>query len=194
MATRTKLGIGFAAVAAGLVVTFAGAFFVHTALAPQFNELGEELYAWSPRGWVPATIGQMVSLGGVLLAMAGLTLALLYERPMTWARASLGAALFTGLMLIVFGVIPNEFLTVTQATLEWTPQKTAVTIPPALVLGNDVAISYAALKDILLQGWIVTMFIGIPVFMWWWQGREQRKDAPKPQPVSAYGRPIKVED
>jgi len=192
--TRTKLGVGFAAVAVGIAGALAGAFFVHTSLSPEFTELGEELYAWSPRGWVPATVGQLMSLGGVLLAMGGLTLALVYDRPMTWARASLGASLYVGLMMIIFGVIPNEFLTLTQATLEWTPQKIVVTFPPWMVLGNDVSVSFAALKDIVLQGWVFTMLIAVPVFMWWWQGREQRKDVPRPQPVSAFGRPIRVED
>jgi hypothetical protein len=155
--------------------------------------VGRELYSWAPRGWIATTIAQSVSLGGVLLAMGGLTLAFLWQRRLTWARAALGAVLFVGLLTIIFGIIPNQFLTLTQSTLEWTPQRIFLTIPPFLVLGNEVAISYAALKDILLQGFVGTMLIGIPVFMYKWQERAKRADQPRPQLVSDYGRPLRVE-
>jgi len=187
-----KLGLGLVAVVVGIIVAIAAAAFVHAADAEPLNELGEEIYTWAPRGWIPATIGQLVSLGGVLLAMGGITLAFIYDRPMTWARAALGATLFVGLMTILFGVVPNQYLTITQADLEWTPQKIFVTIPPWLVLSNEISVSFEALKDMLLQGYMITMLIGVPVFIWWWQGHQQRKDEPKPPPVSAYGRPMEV--
>ncbi len=189
-----KLGLGLGAVVVGLIVAVAAAGFVHAAESEIVNELGNEMYTWAPRGWVWVLLGQVVSIGGVLLAMAGLTLAFVFDRPMTWARASIGAALFVGLMLIIFGLIPNQFLTLTQSTLEWTPQKTFVAVPQWLALNNELSVSYAALKDILLQGFVATMLIGIPVFMWWWQGYQKRRDEPKPQPVSSYGRPMRVED
>jgi hypothetical protein len=176
-----------------MILSLLAAFVVHATEAPEFDALGQELYPWAPRGWIPVTIAQSVSLGGVLIAMAGLTLAFLWKRRLTWARAALGASLFVGLLTVIFGIIPNQFLTLTQSTLEWTPQRVFVTIPPFLVFGNDVSISYAALKDILLQGFVGTMLIAIPVFMYQWQERAKRADQPKPQPISDFGRPIRVE-
>lgn len=82
----------------------------------------------------------------------------------------------------------------TQSTLEWTPQKVFVVLPSGLVLNNEVAISYAALKDMISGGYSLGAFIGVAVFMWWWQGRQKRADEPKPTPVSAYGRPMRVGD
>lgn len=193
MSDRTKLLLGLAAVVVGITVSLLAAFVVHATEAPEFDALGQELYPWAPRGWIAVTIAQSVSLGGVLIAMAGLTLAFLWERRLTWARAALGAALFVGLLAIIFGIIPNQFLTLTTSTLEWTPTRIFVTIPPFLVFGNDVSISYAALRDILLQGFVGTMLIGIPVFMYQWQERAKRADQPKPPRVSDYGRPIRVE-
>lgn len=194
MSERSRLVIGLAATAVGLLVAAVAAWGVHAAQADLVNDVGEEIYTLIPRGWQVATVLQAISLGGGLMAIAGLTFALLYDRPMTWARAALGATLFAALMLIIFGIIPNEFLTVTQSTLEWTPQKVFVVLPSGLVLNNEVAISYAALKDMISGGYSLGAFIGVAVFMWWWQGRQQRADEPKPTPVSAYGRPMRVGD
>lgn len=188
--------LGIASIAFGSVVTIAGAVAAHYTALPEVNEFGIEDWSWIPRelfgtAWVLPLIAQIVSLTGGLIILAGITLGFLYEREMTWARASLGAAVFTTLMMIVFGIVPNEFLTLTQSTLAWTPQKIALTLPAWLTLNNEVSISYAALKDAILQGWVVTALIGVPVAMYWWQGREARADkAPPPEPVSTYGRPL----
>ena len=117
--------------------------------------------------------------------------AFVWKRPMTWAVAMIGAMLFTSLMFILFAIIPNEFLTITQATLEWTSQKIFVTIPGVLVLNNEVAISYAALKDMLAAGYVTTLLIGIPVVMYKWQEYTKKPPAAKPAPVSDYGRPLR---
>ena len=65
----------------------------------------------------------------------------------------------------MFAIIPNQMLTLFQATLEWTPQKILVTIPPALVLGNEVAISYATLQQMIVGGYPVVMLILIATVM-----------------------------
>ncbi len=186
--------IGLAITALGVLVASAGAFVVHGAEAPDVNELGQRIYDWVPRGWQTATGGQLVSLGGVLLAMAGLTYALVYDRPLTWARATIGATLFASLMLILFGIVPNQWLTLTQATLEWTPQKTFIVLPSALVLNNDVSISYSALKDAVAGGYSAVVLIAIAVIMVKWQDHQKRAKEPKPQPVSEYGRPMRAEN
>ena len=142
---RKQLIAGLGLVVLGIVVAIAGSFLVHTSEADEFNEFGQEIYAAFPRGWVPATIAQSIALGGVMMSMAGVLIAFVWGKTLTWARAMIGALLFTGLMFIIFAIIPNQMLTLFQATLEWTPQKIFVTIPPALVLGNDISISYAAI-------------------------------------------------
>jgi hypothetical protein len=124
--------------------------------------------------------------------MAGLAVAALYDRPMTWARAAIGAGLFTGLMMILFGVIPNQWLTLTQAELEWSSQRVFVALPSAITLGSDISISYDALKDMVLQGYVLFALIGTAVVMVQWQDRaKKRAEAPPPpEPVSVYGRPL----
>jgi len=141
------------------------------------------------------TLAQLVALGGVLISMAGATYGFIWQRPLTWARAMLGALLFAGLMFILFAIIPNEFLTLTQATLEWTPQKTFLVVPPILVLNNEVSISLAVVKDMISAGYATTLLILIPVIMYKWQEREKKnQDVVKPEPVSRYGRPLRADN
>jgi len=183
--------IGIAAIVVGIVTSVVGALWAHFTGLDLENSLGAEIYPAIPRGWQWQLIGQAVSLGGGLLVLGGATLAFLYKREMTWARAALGASLFTALMIILFGVIPNQWLTLTQATLEWTPQKVVVTLPPWLTLNNEVSISYAALKDAISGGYVVTVLGAIAVAMYQWQERSKRAaSGPPPQRVSSYGRPL----
>lgn len=192
MDQRKQLIAGMGLVVVGIVVAIAASFLVHTAEADTFNDLGEEIWIGFPRGWIPATIAQTIALGGVLMVMGGVALAFLYQRELTWARAMLGAVLFAALMFVIFAIIPNQMLTLFQTTLEWTPQRTFLTIPPWLVLNNEVAISYAALKDMIVAGYVTTMLIVIPVVMYQWQERSKRAADTKPEPVSRYGRPLRT--
>ena len=91
----------------GAIALALGVTIAHFTAIDALDELGRETYPLVPRGWQYTTVGQIIALGGVLLMMAGLAVAVLYNRPMNWARAAVGAGLFTGLMMILFGVIPN---------------------------------------------------------------------------------------
>lgn len=193
MNERTRRIAGIGAVLIGLVTTLAASAVVHMAEAPEFDELGRELYPLVPRSWVLATVAQSVALGGVLLAMAGLTFGFIYRRKLTWARAMLGALLFAGLMTILFAIVPNQMLTLFQATLDWTPSRIFLTVPAVLVMNNEVEISYATLKDALVAGYVTTLVIIVPVVMYQMQERAKRAEQPKPTPVSSYGRPMRVD-
>jgi len=102
--------VGVAAMVIGVFLALIAALWAHFTGLSEFDDVGREIYPNIPRGWVWVLIAQILSLGGVLIAMAGTTLAFLYEKKMTWARASIGAGLFTALMIILFGIIPNEWL------------------------------------------------------------------------------------
>ena len=184
------VGVGF--IVLGFIVMLVASVAVHMAQAPEFDAFGQEVFPGFPRGWQVVLISQMVAIGGVLLSMAGATYAFIWQRPVTWALAMFGSLLFAGLMFILFAIIPNEFLTLTQATLEWTPQKILVTIPSAVVWNNEISISYAALKDMIAAGYVTTLLIGIPVIMVKWQEHAKKEPVEKPAPVSDYGRPLRV--
>lgn len=188
---------GNVALAAGILLAVAGGLWAHFAGLPELDDVGRELYPHIPRGgqgWESALVGQLVSLGGVLLAMGGITLAYLYEKPMTWARASIGAGLFTALMLILLGVVPNEWLTYTQSVWNWTDQKIWLEIPQALVGGNELNISAAAVKDFIAGGYYVAVIVAVAVAMIRWQKRDEiraAKEKTDSEKVSAFGRPLR---
>lgn len=177
----------------GLVTALAFSWLVHATEAAVTNELGQEIYRYIPRGWFWTTAAQFIAVNGVVIMIAGATVAFVWGRPLTWARAAFGAFLFTALMVIVFGVIPNQMLTLFQGPLAWTKQKIFFTVPPALVLNNDLSISYETLKDMLVAGFYTTNFVVVAVVMVLWQNHQRKKGEPKPQKISEYGRPLRVE-
>lgn len=191
MTDRTKLAIGITAIVAGISVALIASLFVHAAQAPTTDLVGNELYPIVPRGWVPAIVGQLVAIGGVFLILGGATLAFVYDRPFTWARAAIGAWLFVAMVLVVFAVIPNQWVALTQASLEWTPQKILITIPPALVLGNDLSVSYATFSQMIIGAYPVVMLGLIATTMVVWQNRKKAVSEAKPTPVSSFGRPMR---
>ena len=204
-ATKRYLRVGALLMIAGTLLAVVGAVAVYLIGQPEQNSFGVEQYPAIPRGWVPNLIAQIISLTGFLIVLAGITLAFLYKREMTWARATIGAFVFTALMMILFGVIPNEFLTLTQATLDWSGLKTVlgacsetdspICIPEFLTLGNPVSISAAAVKDIIGQGYILTVTAAIVITMIKWQGYQKKLAEEGPvEEFSKYGRPVtKVE-
>ena len=191
MTDRQKLAAGLTAIAIGIITVIAASLFVHAAESPTTDIVGNELWPLVPRGWVPATIGQLVAIGGVFLILGGATLGFVFDRPLTWARAAIGAGLFTAMALVIFAVIPNQWVTLTQASLEWTPQKTFVTIPPALVLGNEMSISYSTLQQMIVGAYPVAMLILIAGTMVVWQKQTRKVKKDKPTPISSYGRPMR---
>jgi hypothetical protein len=183
--------IGVGLVGAGLVAVIVGALVAHFTSLPDRNAFDVEIYPAIPRGWLWTLVGQIVSVSGGLMFIAGAALGFLYKRELTWARAAVGAALFTATMIILFGIVPNQWLTLTQAVWEWTPQKIILTIPKPLALNNEVRVSAAVLKDAIAGGYAVVVTGAIAVTMYQWQERAKRVEtAPPPAPVSSYGRPI----
>ncbi len=192
---------GITALAVGLVLALAGALWAHFAGLSEFDDVGRKIYTHIPRGWGYVLIGQLVSLFGVLIAMGGIALAFLYDKPMTWARAAIGAFLFTGLMMILFGIVPNEWLTYTQAEWEWTGRKLWIQIPSSLIGGNEVNISAAAFKDIIAGTYTVVVTAAVAAAMIAYQKRDEiqaartkRRQAEEDEATSAYGRPLRKAD
>lgn len=187
--TRTRLGI--TAIVAGAVLFTAGVIAAHFTGLPEQNNLGVAIHPDIPRGWQWVIGSEIVALIGSQILMAGIAVAFLWMRPMTWARATVGAWLVTLEMLILFGIVPNEWLNLTQGTFEWTSQKIAFEIPSWLVLNNEVAVSFGAIKDAVSGGYSAGMLGLVAVVVYQWQERSKRaRTEAKPQPVSTYGRPV----
>jgi hypothetical protein len=194
---RKRLGV--AGIVTGSVLLVFGVFAAHFTGLPETDSLGRELYPRIPRClgfegeacWVIPTSMQLLALIGSQLVFAGIAVGWILGKPLTWARATAGALLFTVEMLILFGVVPNEWLALTQGTWEWTNQKIAFTIPSWLVLNNEVSISYGVIKDVVSGGYSAVMLGIVAVTIYQLQERPKRKAAQaKSEKVSSFGRPL----
>lgn len=191
MSEKNRVRLGVLAVVVGSVTILAGSFFAHFTGLPEVNDVGVEIYPAVPRGWYLVIVGQIVAIIGAHLVIAGIVIGYLWDRPMTWARASVGATLFALEAMILFGLIPNEWLTLTQSTFEWTPQRIAFDIPRVLVLNNEVGISYAAIKDIVSGTYSALALGAVAGAMIFWQERQKKlASGPPPEKISEYGRPM----
>jgi hypothetical protein len=123
--------------------------------------------------------------------LLGAMMAFVIGRKMTWSRATFLAFLVWIELVLIFGIVPSEWLNLSQTDLDWSPQKIFVTLPPWLVLGNEVSISFAALKDIISGGYHAAVLGAAIVFAYKIQDfGKPRQAAQKPTPISPYGRPL----
>ena len=95
------------------------------------------------------------SLGATTIALIGACLLWVLNQKMTWARATVAGMIAWLALVFYFGMVPSEWLNYAQTDLDWSSQRVAVTIPPALVLGNNVELSWAALKDSISMGYAI---------------------------------------
>lgn len=206
MTDAQRQRIGVIGLVVGTVLFFVGVFAAHFTALPVFNAVGQELYPSIPRClpfepfqsgplsstgcWMIPTFAQLVAFIGSQIALGAIVFGWIWKRELTWALATVAAFIFTIEMLILLGIVPNEFLALAQGTLDWNTQRVMITIPRWLVLNNDVALSYGAAKDIIAAGYSTTVVIGIAVAAYRFQERAKRGDVPKPTVVSNYGRPV----
>jgi hypothetical protein len=89
-------------------------------------------------------------------------------------------------------MVPSEWLSYAQTELDWSPQKIALVVPPILVLGNTVEISYAVIKDSISMGYHLVMLAAAAIFTLQVQkiNKGRPESAQKPEKKSPYGRPL----
>ena len=194
MTDQKRVLIGAGGLAAGLVVFAVGITIAHFTNLPEFDAQGNEVLPSIPRGWQLYTLGQLIAVGGSQVMIGAAVYGWLWERPLTWVRATVGALLGWIQLVLYFGIIPSEMLNLAQGPLEWT-SRTAFTIPKFLVLNNEVAISYSTLKDAIVAGYYTNAFIALVVGVYLAQEWiKKRRDAPAVTTVSEYGRPLQKVD
>ncbi len=149
-------------------------------------------FNWVPRGHFFKAIGYLGAFGASQMLLGGALFVWVLNQKMTWARAAFAAFLTWIELVVIFAIVPSEWLSFAQTDLNWSTQRVAVTVPPWLVLGNHVDISYGALKDAISGGYHVVMLGAGAVFGL--EVQKMRKGRPasaeKPQPRSPYGRPL----
>jgi len=198
---QRRFKIGVAGFGAGLALLVFGILVAHFTGLSETNNVGQEIYPHIPRClpfesagscWIIPTTGQLIGLLGSQILMGAILYGWILGKPLTWATATVAAAIFTLEMLILFGVVPNQWLSLTQGTFEWTSQKVAFTLPSWLMLGNEVGISYAVIKDLVAGGYSAGLLGAVAVGTYQVQERAKRRgSAPVPPPrLSSFGRTI----
>lgn len=194
---RTRYG--WAMILAGFVAVALGVMIVHYAQFPEthfVNGIEEPIvlgeFNWMPRGWFPKAIGYLFSFAGSQLMLGGAAIAYVLGRPSTWARAAFASFLVWMELVMLFGIVPSEWLNLSQTDLDWSTQRIALTLPSWLVLGNQVDISWAVIKDSISMGYNLTILVAAAIFAYKIQDMEGDRpaDADKATATSPYGRPL----
>ena len=118
--------------------------------------------------------------------------------PVTWGEAFVAATFVFGLMLLGYGVVPNEWLQWADNRLIWRSDKILLAVSSKGVKFGDAAanfggsgrilVSYQSLRDIIAAGIYIAM-LGAQVALWaMWQKRG--KKASTELATSDFGRPL----
>ncbi len=183
----------------GTLILAAGIIWLHFSSLPLTTVVDGETvpvvvnyFNWIPRGPLWKGLGYLtIFAASQMMIVGGVFLWILNQR-MTWARAVFAAFVTWLELVIIFGMVPSEWLNYAQTDLDWSSQRIAFVVPPILVLGNTVEISYAVLKDSISMGYhIVMLGVGV-VFALQLQKMKQGRpaSADKPEKKSPYGRPL----
>jgi hypothetical protein len=196
---RQRFRYGGGALVVGLLLMVVGVIFVHI-----YGRPAEDIPTVQPFEWMFTSvstenhhwfkgIGYLVVFAASQLVLAGAALTWVLNQRMTWARAMFAAFLTWMELVVVFGIVPSEWLNFSQTDLDWSFQNAWFDIPPALVLGNEVTISFGAVKDAISGGYNVTMLVLAGIFAYKIQdvGKPPAKSAAaEKETVSPYGRPL----
>jgi len=116
------------------------------------------------------------------------------ELPPTWAQSMIGALAVFALFLLVYGVVPHEWLT-------WADSKLGLREDKILLDTRPIKFSGRALRDIVAAT-LYIVFLGMNTVMWMmWQKRGTAKPkpapaiaTPEPAGTSAFSRPVTKKD
>jgi hypothetical protein len=195
--TRKKAGWGMLLLGTGLLT--AGVIWLHFASLPPTHvvdgvevPLVVDYFNWVPRSALWQGIAYLVIFAASQMMIVGAVFLWVLNLRMTWSRAVFTAYLTWLELVIIFGMVPSEWLNFAQTDLDWSSQKVALVVPPILVLGNTVEISYAVLKDSISMGYHLVMLAAAAIFTL--ELQKIRKGRPvsaeKPEKRSPYGRPL----
>jgi hypothetical protein len=185
-----RKSIGWGLLGLGFVALVVGVLWIHYTSLP--DEVDAGFFDWVPRNHLLKGVGYLVVFAASQMLVVGALFVWVLNQKMTWARALFASFVTWIELVLIFGMVPSEWLNFAQTDLDWSSQRVAVTIPPILVLGNEVNLSWAAIKDSISMGYHIVMLVAAAVFTI--QLQRMRQGAPpsaeKPEVRSPYGRPL----
>jgi hypothetical protein len=154
----------------------------------------------------------------VTVVLVGLIVQMARRRPagtpLTWGEAFIGGAFIFFVLLMVYGVVPNQWMRWADNELKWRSDKLGIPMGPLgsflhnsfgigssknviapngikFLGGGKIVISAKVLEDIVATAIYGVALVGQIVMWLWWQGRAKRAAAqPALERRSAYGRPL----
>jgi hypothetical protein len=195
--TRRKAGWGLLLLGTGLLTV--SILWLHFASLPVTHVVdGEEVplvvdyFNWIPRSSLWQGLSYLAIFAASQMMVGGAVFLWVLNQRLTWSRALFAAYLAWVELVIIFGMVPSEWLSFAQTDLDWSSQRVALVVPPILVLGNTVEISYAVLKDSISMGYHLVMLAVAAIFALQVQkiGKGRPEAAERPEKKSPYGRPL----
>lgn len=128
----------------------------------------------------------------ILILVAGIVLCLVVGRrrppgtPVTWGEAIVAGTFVFALMLLAYGIVPNEWLSYADDELLWRADKVLYKL--TFFGRGAITISYEALRDVIVSIIYIAALAGQIILWSAWQKRG-RQPALEP-PTSAFGRPV----
>lgn len=113
------------------------------------------------------------------------------DRPTTWGEAMLGAAYVFMILLMVFGIVPDRWVRLTDNEWGWSVERFLVTEGQFLtspVTFPPMRIDLKKVSDMVVVIEHIAALVGLPVLWMWWQRRDNAQ--PTAEPTSDYGRPL----
>ncbi len=127
-------------------------------------------------------------------------------KPLTWGEAFIGAVWVFGILLMIYGIVPDRFLRWADGELKWRSDAIGIPVGPFHFLGNKqnvlfgdgitffgrgrILVTKQVIRDILVSG-LYIIFGLAQIFLWlWWQKRGTPKTTTPELETSAYGRPL----
>ncbi|MCE2525949.1 MAG: hypothetical protein J4G00_00205 [Actinomycetia bacterium] len=195
---KHRIIIGWVSLLLGTGLMAVAVLWVHYSKLPETQTINGvatplvvDYFNWVPRGWFWKGLGYLAALGASQMMLLGAAFLWVLNQRMTWARAAFAAFLVWMEFVLVFGIVPSEWLNLSQTDLDWSNQRVAFDIPPILMLGNEVSISWAAIKDAISGGYNLAALAGAGMAAYLLQQvyKPPKKKAAASK-LSPYGRPL----
>lgn len=121
--------------------------------------------------------------------------------PLTWGEAFVAAVFMFALMLLMYGVVPNQWLLWSDSELGWRSDSIGIPTPFGRLFADglrfggrgQVIITAQVVRDIIAAGIYIVFFAGQLVGWLWWQksrGKGRPAGATGEIKTSAFGRPL----